>query len=111
MAVKTTGAEFKRFYNDPEFWPDGAWHEDECVSINGEDWSGSDSYNDVPDDATVRLEDGIVLGLPNDEDPSLETYFKRWRKKRTTVSFVVECDKNQVETVKAVIKSAGGRVK
>lgn len=34
MTVKTTGAEFKRFYNDTAFWPEGAWHEDEEIEVN-----------------------------------------------------------------------------
>lgn len=35
MATKTTGAEFKAFYSDKAWWPDGTWHEDEEVSIDG----------------------------------------------------------------------------
>jgi len=29
--IKTTGAEFKRFYSDATTWPDDVWHDDECV--------------------------------------------------------------------------------
>lgn len=38
MTTKTTGAEIKRFYADPEFWPeDGGdtWHEEELITIDG----------------------------------------------------------------------------
>jgi hypothetical protein len=38
MATRTTGAEFKRFYKDRAFWPDGGiWHDDETVTVNGEE--------------------------------------------------------------------------
>lgn len=109
MSVKTTGAEFKRFYNDSAFWPGESWHEDECVTVNGEDWSDDHDYNVIPDDATVRVEGGVVLGLGGSE-PSLEGHFKRWRKQHSVASFLVECDGARVEEVKAAIRAAGGRV-
>jgi len=68
MSVKMSGAEFKKFYEDDEFWPDG------------------------------------------DEGPSLETYFRRWRKKQTTTFLTVECDHTKLEAVKAAIKAAGGKI-
>ena len=37
MTVKTTGAEFKRFYADSEFWPEGASHEGEEILADGEE--------------------------------------------------------------------------
>ena len=37
MTVKTTGAEFKRFYADSEFWPEGASHEEEEILADGEE--------------------------------------------------------------------------
>ena len=37
MTVKTTGAEFKRFYADSKFWPEGAWYEEEEILADGEE--------------------------------------------------------------------------
>lgn len=113
MAIKTTGAEFKRFYNDDVYWPpaDGIWHEDEILTVNGvvqEDGVDTDA---IPDEAEVKIEGGIVFGRDWDgNEPSFEAYFKRWRKKQNTASFLVECDLSILEAVKAAVKAAGGRV-
>lgn len=114
MATKTTGAEFKRFYNDGAFWPkyDGnTWHEDEILTVNGVVQEEGVDTDALPDEAEVKIEGGIVFGPEWDgNEPSFEAYFKRWRKKQNTASFLVECDLSQLEAVKAAVKTAGGRV-
>lgn len=93
MAVKTTGAEFKRFYNDKAFWPEGTWHEDEVMTVDGKDQEGGVDIDALRDESEVRIEGGIVFGPQFDQnEPSFEGYFKRWRKLQTTATFVVECD-------------------
>lgn len=113
MAVKTTGAEFKRFYFDPEFWPEGEeyWHEDDTITFDGEVVDSIDT-DALADDAKVTIEGGTVFG-PKWEDgagPSLDAYFRRWKKKQATVSFLVECNTEKAEAVKAAIRAAGGKV-
>lgn len=114
MAVKTTGAEFKRFYEDENFWPkdDGrTWHDDEVVTVNGIEQKDGVDTTVMADDAAVRLEGGIVYGPKWDgNEPSLEAYFKRWRKLQNTSSFLVECDTAHLDAVKAAVLAAGGRV-
>ena len=104
MTVKTTGAEFKRFYNDAEFWPEGVWHEDDVILANGEE---VDIIDDIPETAAVAITGGVVFGLEG-EEPSLEAWFRKWRKKQTTASFVVECDVSKQADIIAVIISTGG---
>lgn len=106
MTVKTTGAEFKRFYNDPAFWPEGAWHEDDDILADGEE---PDILDEIPDNAMVSITGGVVFGLEG-EEPSLEAWFRKWRKKQTTASFVVECDVTKQADIIAMIISAGGKV-
>lgn len=121
MATKTTGAEFKRFYTDPKYWPsessqssaaDNIWHEDATIIVNGEEIGPTTDLMTMPDAADVRIEGGIVLGSrwQNDDEPSFETYFKRWRKEQSTKSFLVECDESKLEAVLAAVKAAGGKV-
>ena len=111
MATKTTGTELKRFYADPEFWPDGIWHEDEEISIDGEDPPEDFEIEKIPDDAVCLVANGVVMGPPLEgKEPSFETYFKRWRKKQTTTTLVVECEILKLDVIKAAIKSAGGHV-
>jgi hypothetical protein len=110
MSVRTNGAEWKRFYADPTFWPDGAYHEDEEITINGEaaDW-GVD-LTAVADDAVMTVSHGVVFLGEDDSGPSLETHFKRWRRAQTTVCIACEVHRDKVDAVKSAIRAAGGRV-
>lgn len=110
MTVKTTGAEFKRFYFDDAYWPDGTWHKGEEIEVDGLPISEDLAIVDVPDTASMRITGGVVMGLTDDSDPSVESYFKKWRKAQSTVSFVVECDKDKEGAVRSAVRAAGGRV-
>lgn len=111
MTTKATGVEFKRFYADTAFWPPGAYHDDEEVTIDGRTPAPEDDLSLVADSAQMTLANGIVfLNEKDDEGPSFESHFKKWRKTQTTVSFVVECHKDLLDLVKACIKQAGGKV-
>ena len=107
--IKTSGAMFKRFYNDDSAWPEDSWHEDEELLVNGES-IGDGSFDDIPDDAEVILSGGVVFGLPNGTETSMELHLKRWLKRQTTTVVLVECDHSAVDQVKAAVKAAGGRV-
>lgn len=111
MATKTTGAEWKRFYADPQFWPEGAWHEDEEVTIDGRTAGDDDDLSMLNDTAAVTVAGGIVFVQANDDDgPTLEAYFKRWRKQQNTVFLAVEVPREKAEAVRAAIANAGGKV-
>ena len=110
MTTKTTGAEFKRFYFDDAYWHDGMWHEDEEIEVDGLPISEYLAFEDIPDTASMRIANGVVLGLADDSGPSFESYFKKWRKAQSTVSFVVECDKDKEGAVRSAVRAAGGRV-
>ena len=111
MTVKTTGAEFKRFYNDNSWWTQDMWHEDEEMTVNGFPRDDDIDLLAIPDDAIITVSGGVVLGLPNDEQPTLETHFRRWKKKQDRVSIVIECDKDDVDAVKSAVRAAGGKTK
>ena len=53
---------------------------------------------------------GMVMGLADGSEPSVENYFKKWRKAQSAVSFVVECDKDKEGAVRSAVRAAGGRV-
>lgn len=110
MTVKTTGAEFKRFYFDEAYWPDGTWHEDEEIKVDGLPISEDLAIEDIPDTAVMKIAGGVVLGLTDGSDPSVKSYFKKWRKAQSTVSFVVECDKDKEGAVRSAVRAVGGRV-
>jgi len=110
MSIKTTGAEFKRFYFDDSYWPDGTWHEDEDLDVDGAPIHEDLAIEDIPDTASVKVTGGVVMGLPDDSAPSVEAHFKKWRKAQNTTLFVVECAKDKEESVHAAIRAAGGRI-
>lgn len=117
MSVKTTGAEYKKYYaeTDHKWWPPGSFCDDVVLRVNG-DLKGDDNHDFDPDtlndsDAVV-IECGTYYSSPDDcDDPvSLETHFKRWRKDQTTVRIAVEVHKDKADALKAVIKANGGKV-
>lgn len=110
MAVNLTGAEWNRFYADPAFWPDGAWHEDEEISIDGKMIDGEFDLSAVPEVANMTLSGGYVFWKDLDEGASLEEHFKGWRKQQTTTVLMVEVPHEAAEAVRAAIASAGGKV-
>ena len=109
--VKVTGAEWNRFYSDAEWWPDGAWHEDEDLTVDGEEPPEDFDFATVPDSAMINLSGGVVYLNVRKEGPSLEAYFKRWRKRQTTTVLVVEVPNKAVDSVRAAISAAGGKVR
>lgn len=108
MTVKTFGAEFRQFYADADFWPEGAWHEDEEIEVDG--LPPPEDLDEIPNTSKMTIANGVVLGLPDLSEPSLEAHFKRWRKIQTTVSFVVECHKDAEEAMRLAVRAAGGRL-
>lgn len=113
MGVKTTGAEFKKFYGDNSLWPKGTYHDDAILFVDGVEQEDGIDTETLSDEATVYIEGGYLVGpqWENNEGPSLEIYFKRWRKAQSTTLLSVECDKSVLEAVKAAIRNAGGKVK
>lgn len=110
MTVKTTGAEFKRYYNDPVFWPEGAWRDDDVILVDGVEQEDID-VDKIPDAAKVTIEAGVVFkSVSDDEGVNMGTHFRRWLKAQTLRTVLVEVDSTKFEAVVAAIKAAGGRV-
>lgn len=115
MATKASGAEFKRFYNDPKYWPEGSdtYHDDVVFVVKGEELPDDQDPGQVADTDVVSIAGGSVMNSPlykDGSEPSVEVYFKRWRREQNTTIFSVECDRKVHEAVEAAIKAAGGKV-
>lgn len=114
MATRTTGAEFKRFMTDPAYWPNDAgdtYYDEEELVVNGAPLDSETDIETLADDDVVTIEGGIVFSpLWVGKEPSFEAFFKQWRKKQTSVTLLIECDRAVLEAVKAAIKAAGGKV-
>lgn len=110
MSTKTTGAEWKKFYADDSAWPDGWFHEDEIITINGIKDDDID-LKTIADDSVVVVSGGVVfMGDYGNDGDSLEGHFKKWRKKQTHVFLTVEVHKDNVDKVRSGIESSGGKV-
>lgn len=104
--IKTTGAKFRAFWIDPEFWPDTpvsskephTWVEDEVIVINGTQWDfdGDVELQDfIKDDDIVKFGEGCVFnprGMKS-EECSFSSYFKAWEKKQTVDIITVQLPK------------------
>jgi hypothetical protein len=117
MTVKTSGAEFKAFYEDKTIWPDHLWHEEETIMVDGVeldidiDIDIELPFPSVKSTSVVTISGGIVYGSWAVEDaPSFETYFKRWREAQNTVFFMVQCPKDKAKSIQAVIKLNEGKI-
>jgi hypothetical protein len=113
MMIKTTGAEFKRFYTDKSYWPEGTWHDDEEILVDGKEFPHENDLMTVADAAIMRVAAGCVYeaqGYEPDNWPSLEVYFRRWLREQSVVVVAVEVPKDRLQQLKDGLKEFGGKV-
>lgn len=107
--MKTTGAEFKRFYKDPEIWMGEAYHDDVDLKSDGVEVGMDVDYLDLSDNSIIEFTDGVIV-YPSGEYITFVGAFKAWAKKQTACTFIVECNIDLQEQVKLAVKKAGGKV-
>jgi len=105
MSAKTTGVEFKKFYSDETYWKEGVYHDDELVEVNGEEWN--EKFENIPDDAKVKISFGEVLETGDEDPPSFEMFFKRWKKIQSTAKMIIEFPIEKTEEIKEKLKEMG----
>ena len=117
MTTITTGAFFKRFYQDPTIWTKGAPPKDQDeVKIHSElDDMGLKS---VSDDAAVTITggvleiDGVVVAeeaLANNAEAVLERCFLEWYEADTMTMVYFKVPKDRVEQINSTIRALGGK--
>lgn len=105
--MKTTGTLWKEFYNDEAFW-EGYYHDDTLILFDDVE---VEEYEDPSPDAVVKIESGYVYKTDDfftSHDLSLETFFKRWKKKQTARTMVVTVDKDNFDEVFETISNIPG---
>lgn len=105
--MKTTGALWKEFYNDEAFW-EGYYHDDTLIFFDDVE---VEEYEDPLPGSVVRIESGYVYKTDDfftSHDLSLETFFKRWKKKQTARTMVVTVDKDDFDEVFETISNIPG---
>jgi hypothetical protein len=113
--IKTTGAQFKRFYGDKSFWPDppsgpdgkrdALWHEDETITVDGVECNLDYELSAVPENSIVTISGGAMYGgsWEHGEGPSFEAYFRKWKKQDSMVSIVLTVPKEHEATVRKAL--------
>ena len=108
MSVSTTGAEFKKYHEDPVAWPEGQYYDDVVLEVDGARQADGVDTDLLDDSATVTIVSGYVCSEHGGNVGSLESHFKKWKKAQDAVVFLVSCDKAHLQAVRAAIAAAGG---
>jgi len=106
--MKTNGALWNEFYNDEEYWK-GMYHDDTLVLADGVEHE--DLENALPDSSVVDIQSGYVYsegtGMAS-HDLTLESFFRKWKKKHSTEMLIVSVDKSVAASIKSQIKLIAG---
>lgn len=110
MPVKTTGAEWNAFYADASAWPDGWFHEDEVITVDGA-YDEDRDLTCLQPDSKVTVTGGIIFkGDYSEEGDSVEGHFRKWRKAQTNTTIVVTVPNENLDALRQFVKTIGGRV-
>lgn len=107
--IKTIGSVWNKFYADKTAWPEGAYHDDTLLAINGKKEPDCD-YENLPQDAIVEIVSGYVM-FEDGSDGDLAEHFKKWLDKQTgqgTVYGAFSASTDKLEAIRAAIVAAGG---
>lgn len=111
-SITTTGADFKRYYNDETAWPEGAFHEDVLIYVNQVAMGDDGIYiENIADTAEVVIECGIVMALENDRDMDMLDHFEKWRRAQVFTSVIVDIDPEKRTQLEAAVLALGGVVR
>lgn len=75
--VTTTGAIWNLFYSDKTAWPDGTYHDDTLLAVNGKE-NPDGELERLPLDATVEIRCGYVM-FPDGTAADLGEHFAKWQ--------------------------------
>lgn len=108
MTTKTSGAEFKQFYRDEKYWPNGSYHDDSVITLNGVEVDGDTDLSTADDDSLIVIESGFVY--LSDRDVDLENHFLDWRSKQRVRTILVHAEAEKFDAIVAAVEAAGGKV-
>lgn len=109
--VRTTGAIWNLFYADKTAWPDGSYHDDTLLTINGKEDPDAE-LEKLPLDATVEIRCGFVM-LPDGRDADLGDHFTKWQAEQAGLGVAMgsfRVSKANLQAVQAAILAAGGEL-
>ena len=107
MTVKATGAEIQAFMKSD--W-DECWMDDYVFEINGTEIGSEFEEEELNPDDNVKIICGEIYDGEMSRLCSLESYFKKWRKKQAESVLVVNAPNDKLEAIKTAIEQAGGKI-
>lgn len=110
-AIKTTGAIWNVFYADKAAWPEGAYHDDTLLAINGKEDPDCEIEN-LPADAEVEIRSGYVI-FPDGKDADLGEHFQKWQAEQAGLGVTIgsfRVSKSNLQAVQQAILAAGGEL-
>ncbi|MEJ6002501.1 hypothetical protein [Paucibacter soli] len=108
MSITLTGAQFKRYYEDPAWWPDGAFHDDNEIFVNGTKTDDLD-VESMKDTDKVEIRGGIVC-YDDGDDMDMVSHASEWLKAQSTAALMIEAPLDKLDAIKAAVIAAGGTV-
>lgn len=108
MTVKTNGAQFKRFYEDPSVWGEKGWCDATEYEIDGKLFGDDQDLivEEILDQSVVKIISGVIFDGPNDGDEAdMISAFKKWAKAQSRTNLVIEVEKTRLDEVIALLKS------
>lgn len=112
MAVKMSGAEWKRFFNDESVWSKGAFMDDTEILVDGKDDPDGDvDLSKIDDNVEVTVRGGAYFESYNADYRDLVKVIREWQIRQTFVWISVEIPKGKEEELAAFVKSIGGKIK
>ena len=109
--IKTTGAVWNLFYADKTAWPEGAYHDDTLLAINGKE-EPDGKLEKLPLDATVEIRSGYVI-FPDSKDTDLGVHFMKWLEEQSGLGVTLgsfRAPKDKLQAVRLAILAAGGEL-
>lgn len=112
--IKTTARELKAFMRDDwKSWSAGRYYEDGVFEIDGNEIDENRSeinLQRVKDSAQAKILAGTVYNEDSDIVCALETLFKRWKKRQTHKTLVIEAPRDQIAAIKDFVKRVKGKI-
>lgn len=100
------GKDFKAFMNDPSYWPNGSYCDDESLILNGtlhgENGKALFDHNEIGDATSVVINSGDFY-CAGRRQHSLQEHYDSWDRVNRDVTFEVTVGRHDVEKVKMAI--------
>lgn len=114
MPVTLTGAEMKRFYEDPAIWgtkTGDTWYEEAAYKINDVE-QGDDSFDitTLSDDDVVTVSGGYIVNAPPKVPEDYVKAIRYWLKLQSTRQVLVEAPADKLQEILQAVRAAGGKV-